>query len=66
MSKVIRREFVGNKLLFWFLVLVPFFIPFAIIYLIEATVTIEDDLEDPEKFIADFREGRLNKSDKGV
>jgi len=59
MSKIVRREFIGNKLLFWLLAILGITLPFAIIYLLEATVTIEDDMEDPEKFMDALRAGKV-------
>jgi hypothetical protein len=55
MAKIIRHEFVGNPYLFllWCLLLIT--IPWAIIYLIEATVTIEEEVEDAERLMDSFR-----------
>jgi hypothetical protein len=62
MGKVIRHEFVGSKLLFFLLCLLGITIPFAIVYLIEGTVTVEDEMQDPEKFMTAFREGKVGKN----
>jgi hypothetical protein len=61
MGKIVRREFVGSRLLFFLLFLLGVTLPFAIIYLLEATVTIEDEVEDPEKFMAALREGKVGR-----
>jgi hypothetical protein len=61
MSKIVRREFVGSKWLFFLLCLFGITFPFAIIYLLEATVTIEDDMEDPEKFMDALRLGKVGR-----
>lgn len=61
MSKIIRREFVGSRLLFFLLCLCGITIPFAIIYLLETTVTIEDEMDDPEKFMEALREGKVGR-----
>ncbi|HEX5136745.1 MAG TPA: hypothetical protein VFY93_07230 [Planctomycetota bacterium] len=61
MGKIVRREFVGSRPLFVLLCLLGITIPFAVIYLLEATVTIEDEVEDPEKFMTALREGRVGR-----
>jgi hypothetical protein len=61
MSKIIRHEFMGSWLLFWFLCVSLIGIPLALLYLRVATLRIEDDLDDPEQFVADFRQGKLAK-----
>ena len=62
MGKLIRHEFVGNPYLFWILFALGITIPFAIIYLITATVTIEEDLEDPTEFLEGFRAWKAAKT----
>jgi hypothetical protein len=61
MGKIVRREFVGSRLVFFLLCLFGITLPFAIIYLLEATVTIEDEMEDPEKFMMALREGKVGR-----
>jgi hypothetical protein len=61
MSKIIRHEFMGSWLLFWFLCVSLIGIPLALLYLRVATLRIEDDLDDPEQFVAEFRQGKLAK-----
>jgi hypothetical protein len=61
MSKIIRHEFMGSWLLFWFLCVSLIGIPLALLYLRVATIRIEDDLDDPEQFVAEFRQGKLAK-----
>ena len=61
MSKIIRHEFMGSWLLFWMLCITVILIPVALLYLLNGTIRIEDDMEDPERFVADFRSGRLGK-----
>lgn len=58
MAKLIRREFVGSRLLFWFQCLTLVGIPLAILHLLEGTVEVEHELEDPEAFLREFRGGR--------
>jgi hypothetical protein len=62
MGKIVRREFVGSPLLFFLLCLLGITLPFAVIYLLEATVTIEDEMEDPEEFMAALRERRVGRA----
>ncbi len=61
MSKIIRYEFMGSVRAFWLLCVIPFLIPLAIVYLLNGIIRIEHDVDDPEKFIEDFRAGRLKK-----
>jgi hypothetical protein len=61
MGKIVRREFVGNRYLFFLLCLFGITIPLAIIYLLEATVTIETEMDDPEKFMVALREGKVGR-----
>ena len=58
MSKVVRHEFVGSWIWFWVLCVTVVLIPIAVLYLIEGTVVIETEMEDPEAFIAAYRAGR--------
>jgi hypothetical protein len=59
MSKVIRYEFMGSWMLFWLLGISIIGIPLAILYLMNGTIRIEDELDDPEQFLAEFRSGKL-------
>jgi len=61
MSKIVRYEFMGSRILFWLLSVSGVGIPLAILYLLNGTVRIEDDMDDPERFIAAFRSGGLKK-----
>ncbi len=55
MAKIIRREFLGSRLLFCLMCLPGITIPYAIVYLLEGIVTIEDEIEDPDALIATLR-----------
>jgi hypothetical protein len=55
MSKLVRHEFMGSWLLFWILCLSGFGIPFAILYLVNSTLTLETDVDDAESFVEEFR-----------
>jgi|HubBroStandDraft_5_1064220.scaffolds.fasta_scaffold304040_1 hypothetical protein len=62
MSKIVRNEFMGSWLLFSLLCLTVIGIPLAILYLLTGTIRIENEMEDPEKFIADLRAGNVGRS----
>jgi hypothetical protein len=36
-------------------------LPFAIMYFVEAVVTVENEMEDPEEFMHALREGKIEK-----
>ena len=59
MPKVVRYEFMGSWMLFWLLGVSVVGIPLAILYLLNGTVRIEEEVDHPEQFIADFRSGKL-------
>lgn len=61
MGKIVRREFVGSRLLFSVLFLLGITLPVAIIYLLEATVTVEDEMENPEEFMTALRQGKVSR-----
>ena len=46
-------------MLFWLLGISIMGIPLAILYLMNGTIRIEDELDNPEQFVADFRSGKL-------
>jgi hypothetical protein len=55
MAKITRYEFVGNKWLFFLLWILGITIPFAILYLVEATAAIEEEVGSPAEFLNGFR-----------
>lgn len=61
MSKIVRHEFMGSWLLFWLLCLTGFGIPFAILYLINSILTLETEVDDPERFVREFRASKQLK-----
>jgi hypothetical protein len=61
MSKIIRHEFMGSWLLFWILCLTGFGLPFAILYLVNSTLTLETEVDDAELFVEEFRASRQLK-----
>ncbi len=54
MSKIVRHVFVGNAFLFWLLFISGIGMPFAILYLMQRTVRIEEDIQDPQRFVQQF------------
>jgi hypothetical protein len=58
MSKIVRYEFMGNWLYFWLLCISGIGTPVAILYLLNGTLRIEDEMTDPEQFVSAFRAGR--------
>ena len=61
MSKLIRFEFLGSWLLFWLFAITVIGIPLAILYLLSGTVVLSQPMDDPERFVSEFRSGRLNR-----
>jgi hypothetical protein len=58
MSRIVRYEFTGSWLLFWFCCITLVGIPVAILYLLTATLRVETEMPEPERFIAEHRAGR--------
>jgi len=46
-------------MLFWLLGISVIGIPLAILYLLNGTIRIEEELDHREQFVADFRSGKL-------
>jgi hypothetical protein len=63
MSTIVRYEFLGSWLLFWALGISVIGIPLAILYLVNGTVRVEHQMDDPERFIEDFRARSRTKKD---
>ena len=61
MSKIVRYEFMGSWLWFWLLCITGIGIPFAILHLVNGTIRLESDVDDPEEFQREYRAGKLNK-----
>jgi len=55
MSKIIRREFMGNPIIFCILCLSVIGLPVAFIYLLNGTLTIVTEVDEPEEFVKQFR-----------
>ena len=59
MAEIVRHEFMGSDMIFWALCISGIFIPFAILYLVAATVTVEEDIEDPTEFLRQYKAGEF-------
>ncbi len=55
MAKLVRYEFTGNWIWFWFYCVSVIGIPLGLLYLINGTLRIEQDVEDPEVLVAALR-----------
>ena len=57
MGKIVRREFMGSRLILVILFLTCIGIPVAVVYLLECLVTVEDELENPSEFLEQWKSG---------
>ncbi|MBV9081340.1 MAG: hypothetical protein JOZ62_01590 [Acidobacteriaceae bacterium] len=57
MSKIVRYEFMGSWVIFSLLFLSGIGLPGAILYLLNGLVMVETAMDDPEKFIDEYRAG---------
>lgn len=55
MSNVVRYEFMGSWVIFWLLFITGIGMPFAILYLLDGTLRLQTDVDDPEKFVETYR-----------
>ncbi len=55
MPKIVRYEFMGSWFYFWLLSITVIGIPLALLYLLSGTLRIESAMEDPERFVEQFR-----------
>ena len=58
MGKIVRYEFLGSRFLFSLLFISGIGVPVAILHLIENTVRIEEEMDDPSGFLEAFRAGK--------
>jgi hypothetical protein len=58
MGRIVRRGFVGSKFIFWLLCVLGITLPIAIVYLIDNTVTVEEEMANPTLFLENLRAGR--------
>lgn len=55
MSKIIRWEFMGSWWVFWLLCITGIGTPLALLYFVNGVVRIENEMDDPEAFLTQFR-----------
>jgi hypothetical protein len=65
MSKIVRHQFMGSWLWFWLLCISGVGLPFAVLYLLNGTLRIDTEVDDPERFVQEFRAGKLLKGQVG-
>jgi hypothetical protein len=58
MSKIVRYEFIGSWMIFWLYWISIIGFPVAFLYLINNTIHIETELDNPEDFVEKFRAGK--------
>lgn len=58
MSKIVRYEFTGNWLLFWFMCVSIIGIPLALLYLLNGTLKVEEAVDNPNRIVSEFRVGK--------
>lgn len=58
MSKVVRYEFMGSWLIFWLLFISGVGLPFALLYLVDGTLRLDTEVDDPEKYVETYRKAR--------
>jgi len=61
MSKIVRYRFLGSYYWFWLLCVSVVGLPVALLYLLHGTIRIEEELDDPERFVEEFRAGRASR-----
>jgi hypothetical protein len=61
MGKIVRYEFLGSPILFWLLSITVIGIPVAVLYLIGATVGVEEDVDEPTEFLKKYRAGEYKR-----
>ena len=61
MSKIVRHQFLGSWVIFCLLCLSIVGIPSAVLYMLNNTIRIDSELENPEEFLAEFRTGKLSR-----
>jgi len=48
----------GSWVLFWLMCISGIGIPLAILYLVNGVIRVEQDIDDPERFLQAYRAGR--------
>jgi hypothetical protein len=60
-SRIVRYEFMGSWLFLWVCCVTIVGIPIAVLYLLNGTIRIEEDVNDPERLAAYLRSCRSGK-----
>jgi hypothetical protein len=55
MAKLIRHEFIGSWILFWLMCVTIIGLPLALLYLLNGTVRVEEEVTDPEAVLKRIR-----------
>ncbi len=58
MATISRYEFMGNWLYFWFLCITVVGIPLAVLYLLNGTIHVQEQVEDGERIVSSLRAAR--------
>ncbi len=61
MARIRRFEFKGSGVLFWLMCLSIICIPLAVLYLIDWTIVIDEEVDDPQGFVKAFRPGEIGR-----
>jgi hypothetical protein len=59
MPKIVRYEFLGSWVLFLLCCIFVILLPLGLVYVITNTIRIEEEMDSPEKFVEEFRQGKL-------
>ena len=62
MSRIVRYEFMGSWLIFWVFSITVIGIPLALLYLLNSTLRLEVAVDDPQRFVDEFRAGKLART----
>ena len=60
MGKLKRYEFLGNRLVL--LVLCIFLVPLGIVYFLQCSVCVEEEMENPSEFLDKWKAGKIRVS----
>jgi hypothetical protein len=65
MGRIIWREFLGSRIIFFLLCLSIIGIPFAVLYLLEHLVTVEEAVEKPGQYVEEWKAGKHRPAEGG-
>jgi hypothetical protein len=61
MGQIVRYEFLGSFPLFFVLCITGIGVPLAVVYLLQNTVGVVETLDDPARFVREYRAGGLKR-----